>query len=169
VAIAQGTVKPQTIVSHLVRDRGDGRRGSTTNPAVGKRSVTHVTVHEDLGSFTLIECKLETGRTHQIRIHLAALGLTILGDKLYHSDENIFLEYYEQGATDWVKEQAGFYRLCLHAWSLEFRHPGNGREIVVSVPLAPEIYARMAQESEELVSALHRKLPSAAGTLGLIG
>src|SRR5262245_21605798 len=70
LAVVRGKAKSQRIESWLVADRGDGRRGSGTQPGVGQRAVTHVTVVEELGDYTLVECRLETGRTHQVRIHL---------------------------------------------------------------------------------------------------
>ena len=74
----------QTIESRLVRDRGDGRRGSTTLPNVGKNAITHISPLESLGDYTLVvECRLETGRTHQIRIHLAESGHPLCGEKVY--------------------------------------------------------------------------------------
>src|SRR5690606_11284643 len=69
LAVAHGRVRSGTLSFRLVRDRGDGVRGVTTNPNLGYTSVTHVRVREELERCTLVECKLETGRTHQIRIH----------------------------------------------------------------------------------------------------
>ena len=83
LAVALGSVPEQRISSRLVRDRGDGRRGSTTEPGVGKLAVTHVRPLEQIGPYTLIECRLETGRTHQIRIHLAEQGHPLCGDRVY--------------------------------------------------------------------------------------
>ena len=84
-AVVAGHVEAQTFSSYLVRDRGDGRRGSTTLPGVGKPAVTHVRPLEHLQGYTLLECRLETGRTHQIRIHLAEAGHPVCGEKVYHS------------------------------------------------------------------------------------
>ncbi|MGC4002821.1 MAG: RluA family pseudouridine synthase [Pirellulales bacterium] len=120
VAIARGDVKPQTIVSHLVRDRGDGRRGSTKNPSVGKRSVTHVKVREKLGEYTLVECKLETGRTHQIRIHLGELGHPLCGEKVYNIPFN---------QTPLI-DRSGARRVMLHAFELGFTHPITGERLL---------------------------------------
>jgi 23S rRNA pseudouridine1911/1915/1917 synthase len=140
----------QIRIKKWVMPEGEGLSAATDLNVIGRG-----------GKLSLVVARPITGRTNQIRIHLAALGLTILGDKLYHADENVFMEYYANGATEWVIEQAGFFRLCLHAWSLEFRHPETGKEVVATVPLAPEIYQRMLQESEDLVSALRTRLPSA--------
>ena len=74
LAVVPGRVESQRIETYLVRDRGDGRRGSTKTEGVGKEAITHVEAAESLPGFTLVHCRLETGRTHQIRIHLAELG-----------------------------------------------------------------------------------------------
>src|SRR5262249_34467801 len=66
LAIVQGDIASKRIESRLVRDRGDGRRGSSTLPGLGKTAVTHVEVLEALPGYTLLSCRLETGRTHQI-------------------------------------------------------------------------------------------------------
>jgi hypothetical protein len=81
LAIVRGQAKDATIESWLVRDRGDGRRGSGT--VGGQHAVTHVRVVEDLGDFTLVECRLETGRTHQVRIHLGDRGTPLCGERVY--------------------------------------------------------------------------------------
>ena len=74
----------------FVRDRGDGRRGSTrkTSPPDGKRAVTHVKVLETFGGFALVECRLETGRTHQVRIHLGEAGAPLCGETVYDRPVN---------------------------------------------------------------------------------
>ena len=64
--------------------------------------------------YTLFACLPQTGRTNQIRIHLAAVGHWIVGDKMYHKDENVFIEFYEKGFTPWVHEQTLFPRHMLH-------------------------------------------------------
>ena len=66
LAVVPGFLSPRTIRSNLVPDRGDGRRGSTQLPDVGKEAVTHVAVEERLPGYTVLSCRLETGRTHQI-------------------------------------------------------------------------------------------------------
>ena len=93
LALVRGRARSQRIESVLVRDRGDGRRGSCQPPAneppgstrrhVGQRAVTRVGVVEKLGDYTLVECRLETGRTHQVRIHLGEAGTPLCGDHIY--------------------------------------------------------------------------------------
>ena len=116
LAVVRGAVESQTIESRLVRDRGDGRRGSTTLPNVGRRAVTHVRAVERLGDYTLIECRLETGRTHQIRIHLSERGHPLCGDKVYGQP------LFRAGQPD----KSGAPRLALCAVELGFVHPVSG-------------------------------------------
>jgi len=119
LAVARGAVEAGTIVSRLVRDRGDGRRGSTSLPNVGKRAVTHVRPVERLGDYTLIECRLETGRTHQIRIHLSEQGHPLCGDKIYGKP------LFRAAAPD----ASGARRLALCAVELGFIHPTTGEKL----------------------------------------
>jgi 23S rRNA pseudouridine1911/1915/1917 synthase len=113
LAVVAGIVTPQTIRSTLVRDRGDGRRGSTSLPNTGKDAVTHISVEESLPGFTLLSCRLETGRTHQIRIHLAELGHPVCGERVYN----------RRTKTEAIPDQSGAPRLALHAAELGFTHP----------------------------------------------
>ena len=124
-AIALGRVEEQTIESHLARDRGDRRRGSTTLTAAGKRAVTHVRPLEYLDGYTLVECRLETGRTHQIRIHLAEAGHPLCGEKVYNKP--LFKKP--------IADRSGAQRQALHAIALAFRHPITGQELSFTTPL----------------------------------
>jgi 23S rRNA pseudouridine1911/1915/1917 synthase len=113
LALIPGFLQAQTIRSRLVRDRGDRRRGSTNLPEVGKEAVTHIEVVERLQRFTLLSCRLETGRTHQIRIHLAEAGHPICGERVYNRRET----------GDVIADESGAQRLALHALELGFVHP----------------------------------------------
>jgi len=113
LAIVPGKVAPQRIATRLVRDRGDGRRGSTTLSGIGKEAVTHVRVLEVLPGYSLLGCRLETGRTHQIRIHLAELGHPICGEKVYQRIPGGRIH----------KDLSAAPRLALHADELGFVHP----------------------------------------------
>jgi len=129
LALVSGFLLPQTIRSVLVRDRGDGRRGSTDNPSLGKEAVTHVEVVERLSDFTLLSCHLETGRTHQIRIHLSEAGHPVCGEKVYMKRD---------GDTR-VADASGCPRLFLHAAELGFRHPATGQELHWTMPLPADL------------------------------
>ena len=125
LAVVPGYVPSQRIVTRLVRDRGDGRRGSTDLPNAGKEAITYVDVMERLPDYTLLACRLETGRTHQIRIHLAELGHPICGDKVYHRSAD---------GDEWV-DRSGAPRLALHAVELGFLHPHTHKEMHWEMPL----------------------------------
>jgi 23S rRNA pseudouridine1911/1915/1917 synthase len=129
LAIAQGDVAAQTIESRLARDRGDGRRGSTKLPDAGKHAVTHVRPIERLGDYTLVECRLETGRTHQIRIHLAEAGHPLCGEKVY--GQPLFRPR--------QPDQSGAPRLALCAVELGFVHPVSGEAMHFEMPLSDDL------------------------------
>jgi 23S rRNA pseudouridine1911/1915/1917 synthase len=130
LAVVEGKIaEEQTIESQLVRDRGDGRRGSTDEEEVGKRSVTHVLPIEQLGNYTLVECRLETGRTHQIRIHLAEQGHPLCGEKVYRKP--LFAEP--------IPDTSGAPRVALHAAELGFEHPQSGEEMRFTMNLPRDL------------------------------
>lgn len=129
LALVVGYFTPQTIRSNLVRDRGDGRRGSTPLPDVGKQAVTHIAVEERLPKYTLLSCRLETGRTHQIRIHLSEAGHPVCGDKVYT----------KKPTGDVIADPSGAPRLALHATELGFEHPVTGAHLHWSLPLPADL------------------------------
>ncbi|MGE3780903.1 MAG: RluA family pseudouridine synthase [Pirellulaceae bacterium] len=129
LAIVHGSPVAGTIRTHLVRDRGDGRRGSTTQTELGQLAVTHVRPLERLGDYTLIACRLETGRTHQIRIHLAEAGHFLCGDKVYC--QPLFQKP--------LPDTSGAPRIALHAAELEFDHPITGERLSFRSPLPPDL------------------------------
>jgi 23S rRNA pseudouridine1911/1915/1917 synthase len=119
LALVRGRARPGRIESWLVRDRGDGRRGSGTTPGEGQHAVTHVRVVEELGEYTLVECRLETGRTHQVRIHLGEAGTPLCGERVYDRPLN--------GKP--LPDGSGAGRVMLHAASLGFDHPATGQRV----------------------------------------
>jgi 23S rRNA pseudouridine1911/1915/1917 synthase len=129
LAIVAGDVKAQTIESQLVRDRGDRRRGSSDAPGLGKKAVTHIEIVEQLPGYTLLRCSLETGRTHQIRIHLAELGRPVCGEKVYNRQRD--------GSV--IPDASGAPRLALHAAELGFTHPVTGKELHWEMPLPKDL------------------------------
>ncbi len=141
LAVVEGCVKAQTISSQLVRDRGDGRRGSTHQPGVGKTAVTHVLPLETLSKYTLVQCHLETGRTHQIRIHLSEQGHPVCGEKVYRQPQF--------GKA--IPDHSGAPRLALHAAELGFVHPVTGKSLRFQAPLPPvlaEFWRGLKQHAE---------------------
>jgi 23S rRNA pseudouridine1911/1915/1917 synthase len=146
LAIVRGCPAEGRIESWLVRDRGDGRRGSG-DPESGLRAVTHVRMIEALGRCSLIECRLETGRTHQIRIHLGELGSPLAGERVY--DRPI------HGSA--LPDKSGAPRIALHAATLGFTHPVNGRRLEWEAPLPADLSAvleRLRRDSQESSAAI---------------
>lgn len=143
LAIAHGAVAEQTVETHLIRDRGDGLRGSTSDPHAdgAERAVTHVRPLETLEGYTVVECRLETGRTHQIRIHLTERGHMLCGEKTY----------VRRLGDSAVADRSGAARQALHAAVLGFEHPASGQRLQFVSPL-PRDMAR-------LLERLRRKTP----------
>jgi 23S rRNA pseudouridine1911/1915/1917 synthase len=129
LALVPGVVPSQKIVTRLVRDRGDGRRGSTNVANLGKEAITHVEAVERLPGFTLVTCRLETGRTHQIRIHLAELSHPVCGEKVYNR---------RLGGVV-MADQSGAPRLALHAAELGFVHPLTSETLRWEMPLPEDL------------------------------
>jgi 23S rRNA pseudouridine1911/1915/1917 synthase len=135
-ALVRGRAQDARIESSLVGDRGDGRRGSGVG---GQRAVTHVRIVENLGDFTLVECRLETGRTHQVRIHLGEAGTPLCGERIYDRPLN--------GRP--FPDGSGARRIMLHAAVLGFTHPVTG-EVV-------RWKARLPKDMEDLLQRLRRQ------------
>jgi 23S rRNA pseudouridine1911/1915/1917 synthase len=129
LTIIPGTLEPGALHSFLVRDRGDGRRGSTTLPGVGKEAITHIAIEERLKGYTLLSCRLETGRTHQIRIHLSEAGHPVCGDKVYCVKPN----------GHEVPDKSGAPRLMLHATEVGFVHPVSGAALHWEMPMPKDM------------------------------
>ncbi|MFL5245281.1 MAG: RluA family pseudouridine synthase [Gemmataceae bacterium] len=139
LAVVRGQAQEGKIESSLIEDRGDGRRGSAKEPGRGKRAVTHVRIVEPLGNFTLVECRLETGRTHQVRIHLGEAGTPICGERIY--DRPLHSRPYP--------DPSGCKRVALHAATLGLVHPASGERKTWTSPLPKDM--------AELVKRLRRK------------
>lgn len=116
-ALIPGTIEPQTVTSQFIRDRGDGLRGSTTDTSIGEQAVTHFRPLQKIGEYSELECRLETGRTNQIRIHLAELGHPICGD----------IKYRGPLGQPPIVDNSNVRRMALHAAELSFEHPTSGK------------------------------------------
>jgi 23S rRNA pseudouridine1911/1915/1917 synthase len=116
------------IITQLARHKTDRQRQAVVLQN-GKHAVTRVRVLQELsdGSAAVVECKLETGRTHQIRVHMSYTGHALLGDQTYSRRRKLAGEHTEQ--------VAGFPRQALHAGLLGFKHPLTGRALRFTVPL----------------------------------
>lgn len=129
LAVVEGIVKPAsgTIDLPLVGDRGDGRRGAARAHEDGVPAVTHYEVIEQFGTRgSLLSCRLETGRTHQIRIHLAEINHPVVGDAVY-------------GRKGRARFPVAFARQALHAQALGFVHPMSGQALRIEAPLPSDL------------------------------
>lgn len=130
IAVAHGQPTSERIESYLIADRGDGLRGSTRFPREGQRAATNVRVVERLAHAAVCEVRLETGRTHQIRIHLAERGHPLVGETVYIRD------FTRRGDT-LVRSE----RLLLHAATLGFEHPVTKSPLSFQSELPPDFQA----------------------------
>lgn len=135
-ALAYGEVRAATYESVLLRNRGDGLRGSYGHfrkpkgppPDDAQRAVTHVRPLEHLSHTSLVECALETGRQHQIRIHMSEAGHPLLGERVY--------------IRDYEGPRISADRPMLHAAELGFSHPRDGRDVSFQLE-PPEDFAAL--------------------------
>jgi 23S rRNA pseudouridine1911/1915/1917 synthase len=138
VALVWGRAEAAVYDTFLIPDRGDGRRGSWRGPnppKAAKRAITKVQVEQRLvgpwGEVTLISCRIETGRQHQIRIHLSEAGHPLLGERVYD----------RQHETRPMQPD----RTMLHAASLGFRHPIRGQPLRFEEPPPADFQALLEQ------------------------
>ena len=111
----------------------------------GKEAVTHYRLRERFRAHTALECRLETGRTHQIRVHMAHLKQNIIGDPLYGGSFKL-----PKGASDeLIAALRGFKRQALHAEVLEFAHPLSGEPVRCEAPLPEDMTRLMALLRED--------------------
>lgn len=132
VAICHGILREdEGTIDRPIGRHPTERRKMAVNERNGKRAVTHYRVLQRFRDYTYIECSLETGRTHQIRVHMASLGHPLLGDAVYSNRKS---PYKLQGQT-------------LHAKILGFRHPSTGEYIETEAPL-PEYFEHLLKVLE---------------------
>ncbi len=109
-------------------------------PGSGLPARTGFVVEQRFSDFTLLRLRLHTGRHHQIRVHLSALGYPIVGDKVYGLDESFFLMYLERGGLDdEAMERILLPRQALHACSLRVHHVGLKKDITFEAPLPDDL------------------------------
>lgn len=131
IALVRGIVKENEATINMPIGRSEKDRKKMAVTRKGKEAVTHFKVLERYDKYTLLEVNIETGRTHQIRVHLSQIGYPIVGD-----------EVYSNGKNEWnVKGQ------CLHAKSLEFSHPTTGEKMHLETEL-PEYLKNILKDLE---------------------
>ena len=134
IALVKGVVKTNeaTIDMPIGRSTKDRKKMAVTK--TGKNAITHFKVIKRFHNYTLLEVKIEKGRTHQIRVHLSQIGYPIVGDTTYSNGKN-----------EW-----GIKGQCLHAKSLKFKHPITGKEMFLE--------AKMPEYFEEVINELDKEL-----------
>ena len=160
IALVQGWVERQkgTITSAVGRDPVRRTR-MTTRPAENARSaVSHYEVvrriESRFGKFTLVRVRIETGRTHQIRVHMASIGHPVVGDTLYGASSRLTDQAAAQASSSRASrrksppERLKLERNFLHAARLEFTHPMTGKPLELEAPLPEELVAFLAQVDE---------------------
>lgn len=140
LAFAWGTPSPATgtIRASLARSRHNREKIAVVSDEAGRHAVTHYAVLERYGEASLVRCRLETGRTHQIRVHLAHAGHPLLGDAVYGA------AFRTKAARLSVPAKAALEALgrqALHAELLGFAHPRTGKTLRFESPFPPELAA----------------------------
>ena len=130
-AIACGIIKEDnlTVTGYIGRNPNDRKKQAVTDALHGKEAVTHIEVLERFKNHTYVACKLETGRTHQIRVHLDHIHHPVLGDPLYGNDLGL-------------KSPMKLDGQCLHAYKIGFIHPTTGKYMEFDAPL-PDYFNRL--------------------------
>ena len=113
----------------------------------GKPSVTEYSVAQKLAGFTVVSLRPQTGRAHQLRVHLAWLGHPIVGDKIYGPDERLYLEFIAHGVTDALLDQLLLPRHALHASTVTFRHPDTQLPVTCRAALPADMARFIEQKS----------------------
>ncbi|MCT4555448.1 MAG: RluA family pseudouridine synthase [Pelagimonas sp.] len=137
--VAAGGAGEVVITSGLARHKTDRQRQAVYFDGQGRHAVTHARVLERFGtppSLALVQCRLETGRTHQIRVHMAHAGHALLGDPVYGGRRKIAVKAFD---PETVSALAALDRQALHAAELGFVHPASGAELLFHSPLPADM------------------------------
>ena len=119
-----------TIDMPIGRDKNDRKKMAVTED--GKKAITHFRVLKRYGNYTLLRVKIDTGRTHQIRVHMAKIGHPIIGDEVYSNGKNEF----------------NVHGQMLHSTYLKFKHPVTGKELELEAPL-PQYFQDVLEQLKE--------------------
>lgn len=132
LAICNGRPNPHsaTIEGNIGRSNTDRKKMAVVGDDKGKPAMTHYTTKEPLNGATLVECTLETGRTHQVRVHMSHIGYSLIGDPLYGVRRKSLLS---------GRKDIRFCRQALHAASLGFVHPITGEKLLFNCNFPPDM------------------------------
>ena len=129
LALTRGIIKENEATINMPIGRSTTDRKKMAVVKTGKEAITHFKVIERFKENTLLEINLETGRTHQIRVHLSQIGYPIVGDMVYSNGKNKF----------------GVQGQMLHAWKIKFMHPITGKEMEIEAPL-PQYFEKILDD-----------------------
>ena len=129
IALVRGVVKENEATINMPIGRSNSDRKKMAVTKNGKNAITHIKVLKRYDKYTLLEINIETGRTHQIRVHLSHIGYPIIGDTEYSNGKNEF----------------NVVGQCLHAKCLEFKHPITNKEMKLEAPL-PDYFKKIIEE-----------------------
>ena len=132
IALVRGVVKENNATINIPIGRSKKDRKKMDVDKNGKEAITHFKVLKRFSDCTLLEINIETGRTHQIRVHLSHIGYPIIGDDVYSNGKN-----------KW-----NIVGQCLHAKSLDFKHPINGKSMHIEAPI-PEYFEKIIEEIDK--------------------
>ena len=148
LAVVRGNVRDaEGVIDAAVGRHPVYRQKMSTHTRVGRQAVTEFRVRERFGLYTLLELCPRTGRTHQIRVHMAAVGHPLLGDPTYGRDRK------ELQRSPLARQLSWFRRQALHAWVLGFVHPARGEWLECQAPLPADL--------ERLLATLRREADAA--------
>ena len=140
-----------TVDEPIGRSMGDRLRQAVRDEESGKHAVTHYRLRERFRAHSLLQCNLETGRTHQIRVHLTHIGHPLVGDPLYGGG----LKLPRRAAPELVTALRGFRRQALHAERLAFEHPVTGEALAFTTERPADMTALIAALRDDLAAHGH--------------
>ncbi|MBX2926854.1 MAG: RluA family pseudouridine synthase [Saprospiraceae bacterium] len=148
LALVEGVPLPESGIIDQPIGPHPGKPGQMTILRKGKSALTEYKVQEAFRGYSLVEANIHTGRTHQVRVHLASIGHPLVADPLYGRSEALFLSQIKSRgfkAGKLHEEQPLLHRTALHAWRVAFDHPHTGERVTVEAPLPKDLRAAVNQ------------------------